>query len=230
MPTIPKSTLDFLTQLRENNNRDWFNEHKSWYQEEYARMVEFAEAVQAGLEQTDQLEPRSGKQILFRIYRDVRFSKDKSPYKPHFSGGLKRASVWRRGGYYFHVEPGASFVGGGFWAPNSDDLKRIRQEIAADPRTLRQLIADPVFVKTFGALQGEQLKTAPQGYAQDHPAIDLLRYKQFLISRRFSDREVLQKDFLDQVVQTFVHMHPFFDYMSEVLTTDENGVPRTDLE
>lgn len=227
MPTtaIPASSFDFLKDLQANNNRPWFTENKKRYQAELAHVVDFADELITRMSQRDVLEPMTGKKSLFRIYRDTRFSTDKTPYKGHFSGTLTRATKLRRGGYYFHIEPGASFLGGGFWAPNSPDLKRIREEIAADPQPMRQLIADPVFQKTFGELKGETLKTAPQGYSQDHPAIDLLRHKQFLLTRSFTDEEVMASSFLDEVVETFCNMHPFFNYMSEVLTTDSNGVP-----
>ena len=228
-PTVSPKVFDFLTKLKENNNRPWFNEHKSLYQEAYAEMVEVAEELIRKMGMHDVLEPMTGKQSLFRIYRDVRFSKDKSPYKLHLSGRMKRASKLRRGGYYFHIEPGASFIGGGFWGPNSNDLKRIRQEIAMDAEPLRAIIADPNFINTFGELKGDRVKTAPKGYQKDHPNIDLLRYKQFLLARNFSDEEVLSPDFVDQMNESFRHMRPFFDYMSDVLTTDANGVPLDDL-
>ena len=141
---------------------------------------------------------------------------------------MSRATKRLRGGYYLHIEPGESFIGGGFWAPEPADLKRIRKEIAADAQPLRQILADPLFVETFGAIQGEQLKSAPQGYAKDHPAIDLIRLKQYLVSKKFTDEEVLTASFIETAIQTFQRMRPFFDYMSEVLTTDENGVPIED--
>jgi uncharacterized protein (TIGR02453 family) len=222
---LPPSALEYLRELREHNTREWFNANKPRYQAELAQVVAFAENLLARMSQHDELEPMTAKQSLFRIYRDVRFSKDKSPYKTHFSGQMKRATKWRRGGYYFHFEPGGSFAGGGFWAPNSADLKRIREELAADAQPLRELIATPEFRETFDQLEGEQLKTAPQGYSADHPNIDLLRYKQFLLTRAFTDQEVTAPGFLDQLVESFRRMIPFFDYMSEVLTTDANGVP-----
>jgi uncharacterized protein (TIGR02453 family) len=223
---LQPSVLTFLQELSTHNDRDWFNANKARYQAAYANFKAYGQAVLDGLSHTDELEG-----VRFhRIYRDIRFAKDKTPYKQHFSGGMARATVWRRGGYYFHIEPGASFIGGGFWEPHTADLRRIRQEIAADAGPLRAIIADPTFRETFGRLQGEQLKTAPQGFPKDHPNIDLLRYKQFLISRSFSDEEVLAPDFVEQTVTTFARMRPLFDYMSEVLTTDENGVPLAGLE
>lgn len=223
--SIPASTLSFLEDLKLNNNRPWFNEHKERYQQEHAYMVDFAETLIDRMSQYDLLEPMSGKKSLFRIYRDTRFSKDKTPYKSHFSGTLKRASKLRRGGYYYHIQPGSSFLAGGFWGPNSADLQRIREEIAADAQPLREIIAAADFQKTFGTLKGDKVKTAPKGYSKDHPNIDLIRHKQFIVTREFSDKAVMAPDFLDQVVDTFRAMRPFFDYMSEVLTTDSNGVP-----
>ena len=229
--SVPASAFSFIQELKENNNREWFNEHKPRYQAEQAKIIELAENIIAEVSKFDVLEPTSGKKSLFRIYRDTRFSKDKTPYKTHFSGRMVRATAYRRGGYYFHFEPGGkTIIAGGFWAPNSADLKRIRQEIAADPDSMRQLINDPVFVETFGALKGDQVKTAPKGYKRDHPAIDLLRYKQYLLYREFNDEEVMTEGFVNTIAQTFQKMMPFFDYISSVLTTDENGVPLPGLE
>jgi uncharacterized protein (TIGR02453 family) len=176
------------------------------------------------LNKHDVIETPSGKKSVHRIYRDIRFSKDKTPYKTNWSGNFKRATKYRRGGYYFQLEPGNSFLAGGFWAPNPLDLKRIRDEIVFDDKPLRKILKSKAFMSTFGALHGEQVKTAPKGYEAGHEAIDLLRYKQFLLIRKFSDKEVLSDQFLQQASQTFKNMRPFFDYMSEVLTTDTNGL------
>jgi uncharacterized protein (TIGR02453 family) len=222
-PSIPASGFEFLTELRDNNNRDWFNARKSRYQEELQAVERFADALLVEMNTHDQLETLTGKESLHRIYRDTRFSSDKTPYKSNWSGAFKRATKYRRGGYYFHIEPGNSFLGGGFWGPNTDDLKRIREEIAFDPARLRGIITDPTFTETFGALMGEQLKTAPKGFDAQHEAIDLLRFKQFLVMKRFSDQEVLNADFVYKASETFRRMRPFFDYMSEILTMDGNG-------
>lgn len=226
MVSITSDNFEFLKELGLNNNREWFTENKKLYEANLKNIVVFADSLLAKMNEHDVLETPTGKKSLFRIYRDVRFSKDKSPYKTHWSGSFRRATQLRRGGYYFHIQPGnQSFIGGGFWEPNKEDLQRIREEIAADPSEMRQILSNPNFIKTFGALQGEQLKTAPKGFDKEHPAIDLLRYKQFIFSRNFTDKEVLQPNFLEQANQTFQHMRPFFDYMSDVLTTDANGMP-----
>ncbi|MBS1635330.1 MAG: DUF2461 domain-containing protein [Bacteroidetes bacterium] len=223
-PLIPLSCLDFLKLVKKNNNRDWFNKHKDRYLAEYQHMEAFADAVLHELNAHDEIETPSGKKALHRIYRDTRFSKEKTPYKTNWSGSFRRATKLRRGGYYFHIEPGNSFIAGGFWGPNPEDLKRIRDEFAYDAEPLRKILKSKSFVSTFGELQGEQIKTTPKGYSADDPAIDLLRYKQFLLIRPVSDDMVLSKQFVKETAQTFKNMRPFFDYMSEVLTTDVNGI------
>lgn len=220
---IPASSLNYLKILKENNNREWFNENKELYLKEYNDIENFAELLLQELRNHDVIETVSGKKSLHRIYRDTRFSKDKTPYKNNWSGGFKRATALRRGGYYFHIEPGNSFIAGGFWAPNTEDIKRIREDISFDPEPLRKIINSKSFIATFGSLQGEQLKKAPKGFDTADEAIDLLRYKQFLLVRKFTDVEVLSPSFLKEADQTFKNMRPFFDYMSEVLTTDGNG-------
>ena len=130
MSKLQSSTFEFINQLKENNNREWFTENKKKYQEEHEIMIGFAEEVLSKMKEFDEIETASGKRSLQRIYRDTRFSKDKTPYKQYWGGGLKRATKQLRGGYYFHIEEGNSFVGGGFWGPNADDLKLIRQQIA----------------------------------------------------------------------------------------------------
>lgn len=222
---ISQPTFDFLTELNDNNDRLWFAKHKERYLAAKKEVDMLAQSLLAEMEVHDEIE----KIKTYRIYRDVRFSKDKSPYKNHLSGFMSRATKWRRGGMYFHFEPGGnSMVGGGFWNPDSKDLSRIRQEIAADDTYLRKIIKDKTFLKHFQTLDGNQLKTAPKGYPKDHEAVDLLRYKQFLISENFTDEEILEKGFVKKMVKSFIAMRPFFDYMSDVLTTDSNGVPLED--
>ena len=222
--SINKESLDFLKQLSKNNDRDWFNKHKDTYLKAHENIIKFADALIGEMSKHDQIETTSGKDSLFRIYRDIRFSKDKSPYNCRWSGSMKRATKKLRGGYYFHIEPGESFIAGGFWGPEPADLQRIREDIALNHKEWKKLLANKDLVKTFGGMQGEQLGSSPRGYAKDHPAIDLLRYKQFIFRRDFADKEVLAPDFLKTVSDTFKKMRPFLNHMSEVLTTDGNGV------
>jgi len=219
--TIQPELFQFLNELGANNNREWFAEHKPRFQELDKAVKAFGKALEEEMLKHDMVEPVK----VYRIYRDVRFSKNKLPYKTNRGASFTRATALRRGGYFFNLEPGNSFVAGGFWGPSKEDLKRIRVEIAADAQSLRDIIAQPIFKDTFGELSGQQLKTAPRDFPKDHPDIDLLRYKQFLVQRTFSDKEVLAKDFLQKLNQSFQNMRPFLDYMSDVLTTDENGIP-----
>ncbi|RLD19530.1 MAG: TIGR02453 family protein [Bacteroidetes bacterium] len=223
---INPNTFKFLQELNLNNNREWFQAHKERYLDAHSDVIEFAELLIDEMNHHDQLVPRTAKQSLFRIYRDIRFSKDKTPYKTGFMGSMKRDTKWLRGGYYFKIAPNnQTAIIGGFWGPNSSDITRIRQEIGSDPSPMRKIISARPFLNNFGQLDGDELKTAPKGFSKEHPDIDLLRKKQFLLVRNFNDEAVLKSDFLTHVVKTFRAMRPFLDYMSEVLTTDENGVP-----
>ncbi len=226
MSIIHKETFTFLKKLASNNNRDWFAENKKEYEGQHTLMIEFADAFLQKMNEHDQIETATGKKSLMRIYRDVRFSKNKDPYKIHWGGGFTRATKHLRGGYYYHIQPGdKSFIGGGFWGPNKEDLLRVREDISTDASEMRSIITSSEFVEMFGELKGDQLKTAPKGFDKEHPDVDLLRYKQYVFSKNFSDQEVLSLDFLDQANDTFKQMRPFFDYMSDVLTTDSNGTP-----
>ncbi len=223
-PLIPKSSFDFLKLLSKNNDRDWFNAHKERYLSELKHVELFADALLAQMNKHDVIETLSGKKSLHRIYRDIRFSKNKTPYNTHWGGSFSRATKLRRGTYYFHFEPGNSFIAGGFWGPEPSDLKRIRDEFAFDAEPFRKILKNKTFIKTFGTLNGEQIKTTPKGYNADDKAIDLLRYKQFLLIKRFTDKDVLSNDFVKQVNEGFKAMRPFLNYMSEALTTDVNGI------
>lgn len=222
--SIKPSNFEFLKLIKKNNDRDWFNAHKERYLTELKNIELFADALLIEMNKHDAIETVSGKKSLHRIYRDVRFSKDKTPYNSHWGGGFKRATKARRGSYYFHLEPGNSFVAGGFWGPEPADLKRIRDEFTYDAKSFRAIIKNKNFINTFGSLKGEQIKTTPKGFDADDKAIDLLRYKQFLLIKKFTDKEVLSNDFVKTLSVTFKQMRPFLDYMSEVLTTDVNGI------
>lgn len=223
---IQPSNFTFLQKLKRNNNREWFNRHKDEYQQELLHVEAFAGALLDLLNSHDQIETPSGKKSLYRIYRDTRFSADKTPYKTRWAGHFTRATKYRRGGYHFNIQPGNSYISGGFWGPETEDLKRIREEIAFDPAPLQKILKNRSFTTLFGSLQGEQLKTAPKGFDNAHEAIDLLRHKQFLLIRRFEDEEVLGPGFLKEANRTYKGMRTFFDYMSDVLTTDSNGLER----
>lgn len=219
MASISKDTFQFLKDIRRNNNREWFTENKPKYVLAQDNTKAFASELTELMAGHDNVEGAK----VFRIYRDVRFSKNKTPYKTNMGVGMTRATDALRGGMYLNIEPGNTFVGGGFWNPNGPDLKRIRNEFTVNAEEFRDILATDEFIKYFTILTGESLKTAPRGFAKDHPDVDLLRMKQFLIGRGFTDKEALAKDFITQVNDTFRAMRPFFNFMSDVLTTNENG-------
>jgi uncharacterized protein (TIGR02453 family) len=223
---IEKTTLVFLKDLAKNNNREWFAENKLRYLKSQENMVQFLDQLIVKMNQHDRLETQSGKESLYRIYNDVRFSKDKTPYNPRFAGNLRRQKPMLRGGYYFWIKPGESRVGCGFTYPNAEDLLRIRQDIDFNYKSWKRLLNSKEIQSSFGDMQGDQVKTSPRGFDKTHPAIDLLRHKQFWFERSFTDKEVLADDFIQRVNKTFKSIRPFFNHMSEVLTTDLNGEDR----
>ncbi len=223
MNTIDKTTFDFLKSLTRNNNREWFNAHKAAYVQAQENVIRFLDALLHKMNLHDRLETQTGKESLYRIYNDVRFWEDKTPYNPRFAGSFRRIKPELRGGYYFWFKPGESRVGCGFTYPNAEDLLRIRQDIDVNYADWRKLLKSKSIQRVFGNMQGDQVKTAPRGFAKDHPAIELLRYKQFWFEHSFTDKEVLSPDFLSTINKTYQAIRPFFDYMSDVLTTDLNG-------
>ena len=227
-PFIKKESVDFLKKLSKNNTREWFNEHKEQYTTAHENLIDFAGALLTEMNRHDQIETASGKQSLHRIYKDVRFSKDKTPYNDHWSGSFRRATKKLRGGYYFHIQPGHSFLAGGFWGPETHDLQRIRQDIDANHKEWQKLLADKKLTATFGKMIGSQLSTAPRGYAKDHPGIELLRYKQLLLKHTFTDADICDPGFVKNVSDSFKKMRPFLNFMSEILTTDANGISLVD--
>ena len=216
---LPKDLFSFFTDLQQNNNRDWFIEHKPTFKTLETQVKAFGEQLKDQLNQHDSIDRFK----LFRIYRDVRFSKDKTPYKTHFGLKWHRTKPLCRGGYYLHLSPNNNFLACGFWDPHPADLKRIRQEIDIDGEEYRAILNDKAFKSVWGELQGEVVKTAPKGDAKDHPHIDLLRFKQHIFTINYSDREICQPDFLDRADSALQTVRPFVDYMSEVLTTNADG-------
>ena len=219
-PQIPSSSFEFLTKLKANNHRDWMQDHKKEYQSSEKQLKAFYAAVVERLNENDEIE----KTKVFRINRDIRFSKDKTPYNVHRSVSFSRAGAHRRGGYYLRLEPGNSLMAGGFFSPEPADLLRIRKEFEMDDQEIREILAQKEFKKAFGGFNTEyQVKTAPKGFSKEHPAIDLIKNKSFFVQHAFTDKEVFAADFLDKLTYHYELLRPYFDYMSEVLTTNLNG-------
>lgn len=222
---IDKSVFEFLITLKENNHRDWMQEHKKLYLANEKVLKSFYKEIEIGLNHTDQIE----KVKIFRINRDIRFSTDKTPYNVHRSVSFSRAGNHRRGGYYLRLEPGNSAMAGGFFNPSPEDLLRIRKEFEMDATPIREILADEKFERAFhGFNQEYSVKTAPKGFEKTDPNIDLIRLKSFFVVHPFSDEEVMNKNFAENLLHHYHLLRPYFDYMSEVLTTDLNGVSLLD--
>ena len=218
--TIPKDVLGFFKDLNKNNNREWFTEHKPKFKELETQVKQFYNSLHEVMQKHDDID----KVKIFRVYRDVRFSKDKTPYKTHFGGSFHRTKPRLRGGYYLHIAPNnESFIAAGFWEPHKDDLLRIRKELELDANEFRKIMSAKKFKSIWGDLVGDEVKTAPKGFNKEHANIDLIKKKQFIFTKKYSDKEVTSDAFLKEVNSSFKTIRPYFDYMSEVLTTNLNG-------
>lgn len=218
--TIPKETFAFLKKLNANNNRDWFNANKTEFKAIEGKVKEGYNYLGELLGTHDTID----KIKIFRIYRDVRFSKNKLPYKTHFGGSFHRKKPELRGGYYMHIQPNnESFIATGFWEPNKEDLFRMRKEFELDDSEIRAILSNKTFKSTWGGIVGDALKTAPKGFDKEHPSIDLIRQKQYIFVKKYTDEQVLSNDFLAETDKAFKVIRPYFDYMSDVLTTNLNG-------
>ena len=217
---VNPSIFKFLTDLKNNNTREWFAENKEYYQQEEEQIKDIFTAINEGLSAIDNI----GGMKAYRIYRDIRFSKDKTPYKTFRSCSYKRATKALRGSYHLEIKSGGSFLAAGFWKRNKEDLFRIREEFELDSSYIKNIISDKEFkTNFFGFYDRSSLKLAPTGFDKNHPNIDLIKKKDFIILRKFTDNEVLSKDFHTTIINSFKTVRPFFNYMSDVLTTNLNG-------
>jgi uncharacterized protein (TIGR02453 family) len=218
MAQINKSTLEFLNGLKYNNTREWFLNNQSAYKEAKNNFESFVQAIINEITVFDPImRGLEVKNCVYRINRDIRFSNDKTLYKSHLGafivrGGKKNGDKFA--GYYFHIEPGKSMIAGGAYMPPSPWLNAIRENISDYPDQFLKIISEKNFVKYFGQIEGEKLKSAPKGYASDHPQIDLLKFKSFLVTNDVPDEEVLAPDFLSRVVSVFKAMKRLNDFLS----------------
>jgi uncharacterized protein (TIGR02453 family) len=214
------ATLKFLKDITRNNNRNWFEKNKSRYLEVKNGFDDFLEEVHGELVKFDSslanLNPRK---IAFRIYRDVRFSKDKRPYKTNMGAGFSsKGKMEQEPGYYIHMEPGRCFIAGGLYVPDPGNLAKVRQEIDYNPERLMKILNDKKFKKLFKGLDDwDKLKTAPKGYPKDHPQIEILKNKSFVVSHTFKDSEVTGKGYVKKIVEAAKVLKPFNDYLSEAI-------------
>ncbi|WP_426483948.1 DUF2461 domain-containing protein [Flavobacterium sp. 2] len=223
---LAKESLQFLDDLKKNNNREWFQENKKRYEvfkKDYHQLVsDFLDAMKP---LDPSLELLEVKNCTFRINRDIRFSKDKSPYKAHLgvwmSSGIRGLN---RAGYYVHIEKGASFIAGGFYSPESEDLKKVRKEIAFFYDDLQEILNEKDFKKEFGNLdfnENNSLKSMPRGYEKDHPAIEFLKLKSFTATQKYDISEVTQKDFVSKISKKLIALKPLNEFINRALDTEE---------
>ncbi len=212
-----ETVFTFLKKLESNNNRDWFEKNKPNYLKAKEDFEVFVQEIINGIAKFDKkISPDTkAKDCTFRIYKDVRFSKDKTPYKNNMGasinpGGRKSPVP----GYYFHVQPNSSFIAGGVWMPEPDALNAIRQEIDYNSKPLLKILNSASFKKYYKKLDDEDaLKTAPKGYDKEHPLIDLLRNRHFIVSHAFTNKQILDKNSAKEIIAGFKAMHPFLEYL-----------------
>lgn len=218
---LSAATITFIEKLAKNNNKPWFDKNSESYA---AAKKDFEQLVTGMLGTLSAWEPlfkeQEAKDCIFRIFRDVRFSKDKTPYKDHFGAFFSKGGRKYPGaGYYMHVQPGGkSFIGGGLWQPEAPLLKQVRQEIDYNFDEFKQVTEDKKFKKLFGSVSGEKLKTLPQGYAADNPAIEYLKMKSLVVTHNIPDADLMSKNFAKKVTDTFATMRPFIDFLNRPLS------------
>lgn len=212
-----KLIIDFLTLLKDNNDKAWMDANKDFYQQARSEFILLIDYLLQDLKQFDPgIEGLTAKDCIFRINRDIRFSKDKSPYKTNFGasisdGGKKSLSA----GYYLHIQPGhESFIGGGLYMPPGDQLKRIRQEIDYNAPELLEIVSNKDFVEEFGTIQGDKLARAPKGYDPEHPNIEFLKLKSYVVLHKLSDETLQSPNLLDKLSAKCRTMKPFLDYLN----------------
>lgn len=214
-----KEIFDFLKNLDAHNNKEWFDLNREIYQSTRRQFIHLTEILINEIRSFDPEIPYlDPKQCVFRIFKDVRFSKDKTPYKNNY--GTFIASDGRKGGnpgYYFHIQPGESFIGGGIYMPDADKLKAIRTEIYNHPADFIELIEDPEFNKTFQLFSDDKLKTAPKGFPKEFEHIDLLRYKSFAPFMKITDEQLFDPDLIEIILNNFKLLTPFNQFLNHAI-------------
>jgi len=212
-----KTVLSFLSQLKKNNNREWFELNKSKYLGAKDEVEVLITSIISGIQKFDKriAKDLTAKNCVFRIYKDVRFSKDKTPYKTNMGASInpggKKSLV---AGYYVHIEPGASFVAGGVYMPEPDQLKAIRQEIDYNAEPLLKLFKNKSFNAYFKGLDEiDKVKFAPKGYDKDHKHLELLKHKHFIVTYPLKDKELIGPKTTETIVNACKAMHPFLEYL-----------------
>jgi uncharacterized protein (TIGR02453 family) len=221
MITIKQSTFDFISALIDNNNRNWFNDNKPSYDDAKENIDEFAAAVLAKVKLIDpSINPDlTAKKCVMRIYRDIRFSKDKTPYKNNFGIGISpNGKGGNEPGYYIQIQPNNNFIAGGLWMPESNQLKAIRQEIDYNTQEFLEIINSKGFKTYFKELDQEhQLKTTPKDYDSTHQYIDLLKLKSFTVTHHLKNEDLLNSNAVDKVVEIIKEIYPLTVFLKQAI-------------
>lgn len=216
---LQKSTIDFLKLLKKNNNREWFQKNKTRYEEAKSDFEKFVGDLLIEISKFDKsLIGVQPKECIFRIYRDVRFSKDKSPYKSHFGASISQnKKEYFKPGYYLHIDPKESFLAGGVWMPHTNILNAIRQEVDYHTKEFKKIIRDKEFRKYFGGLEKYQLKNAPKNYPKDHPEIELLKYTSYIVSHNIQEKQLIEKKLTSYCSKVYKIMLPLNNFLRRAL-------------
>lgn len=216
---ITNKTFEFLNKLKKNNNREWFNENKNLYTEAQSDVLNFIESLIAEIEKYDEnLLKMDAKKSMFRIYRDTRFSKDKIPYKTNFGASLGMGKGNQKGGYYFHLEPGKSFIAGGIYMPEPSTLKAVRKEISLYGDDFLTILNDKKFKKLFSGLsEDDKLKKIPQGFEKEDPMGEFLKLKSFIVVYNLKDEEIINKNAAANLSKIFEVMKPLNAFLNRAL-------------
>lgn len=217
---LQSSTIQFLKALKKNNNKEWFDKNRKIYEEAKADYLNFVTILLNEIQGFDtslmELQP---KQCIFRLNRDVRFSKNKDPYKTNFGASFsKGAKKIQTAGYYFHLEPGENFVGGGLWMPMAPDLNKVRQEIDYCFKEFSSILKKPNFKTTYGDMDNSmKLVRPPKGFEIDNPALEYLKLKSFVVTRSIKDTELTDKQLVKNVVKDFKTIAPLVHFLNRAI-------------
>lgn len=214
-----KLVLNFLKTLSDNNNQEWFHKNKNVYDEAKKEFETFVNKLIPAVAEFDKgIQNITVKDCTYRIYRDIRFSKDKTPYKINMGAYIvKNGKKSNRAGYYFHFEPGGSLVAGGIYMPPPDILKTVRSEIYYNAEKFKKIIYDKEFVKIFGELDQDKLVNAPKDFPKDFQDIDLLKYKNYTFIHKLTDKQVLSENLFEETIRMFKAMYPFNSFINNAL-------------
>lgn len=215
-----EKSFSFLTQIRENNNREWYHANKKFYQDAKA---EFEQVTEVLINETSKFDTSirglQPKDCIFRIFRDVRFSNDKSPYKSNFGSFLcKGGKKSGYAGYYIHIEPGGSFIAGGIYMPPSPILKAIRDDIFEHVDEFKEIINSPEFINHYKTIDGDKLKTAPKGFPRDFTDIELLKYTSYTVGKYKTDKQMSASSIIGEITDAFKALYTFNRFLNEAVS------------